>query len=97
MHHWKAEFRRAECAGHGRVGVALHQHQIGPFLQQNWFEPGQNARRLFAMLGRTDAEGVTRRRQAQLLEEDGVNFVGIVLARMHQNMLEPLFQQRNEW
>ena len=94
MAEWDAELRRDQRRGHGRVDVTGDQDQVRPDLVEHRLEALDDPRRLLGVGARAHAEHVLWGADAQFLEKDARHDVVVVLARMHEHVIEPIGTSR---
>ena len=84
----QVQLRRGERRCQRRVGVAVGQHEVRPALEHRGLERLQHARRLAAVAARADAEIEVGLRDAELGEEDVGHRRVVVLAGVHDEVLD---------
>ena len=84
----QVQLRRREGRGERRVGVAVGQHEVRLALEHRRLERLQHARGLAAVAAGTDAEVEVGLRDAEFREEDVGHRRVVVLARVHDEVLD---------
>ena len=84
----QVQLHRGEGAGQRRVGVAVDQHPVGALLVEHGVERGEHGAGLHAVAARADAEVDVRVRDAQVGEEDVGHARVVVLAGVHDDVLD---------
>ena len=82
------ELARDERCGQRRVDIAGDEHDVRRQLDEHRLEALHHARGLNGVSARTNVERVIRSADSELLEEDPGHRVVVVLAGMHEHVLE---------
>ena len=83
---------RRERPGERAVGVAVDEHEIGRQLGEHRLEGREDASRLRRVRATAGAQLALGRRHGKLLEEDPRKLVVVVLAGVHDRLLEAIAQ-----
>src|SRR5215469_12857266 len=94
VRHRNVQLDRCQCAGEGRIGIAVNTHAIRPVGHQDILDFFQHSRRLRSLASRSHAQAVIRTWQWKLLEENVSHPEVIVLSGIQQQMLY-LFRVRS--
>jgi len=88
VRHRNVQFGRSQRTGQGGVGVAIDQHGVGFFGQQDFFNLFEHAARHGPMPAAMNVQKVVGLVHAQLVKED-IGHVGVkVLAGVHKHFLQ---------
>ena len=81
----KIQLCRSQGPSKGRVGIAIHQHPIRPFLKQDFLDPDELLSRHRAMRLPTNSELIIGSRNTHLIEKYLRHIGIVVLTRMDQH------------
>ena len=81
------QLSRCQSARERRVRVAVDQHGVGLLLDDGRLDPRQHLAGLLAVRPRARLEPVGRRRQLELVEEDGRELGVVVLPRVQHDLV----------
>ena len=95
VRHGNPELRRSECGGERRVDVAGNEHERRLLAHEDLLEALERAGSLRAVRARADAEQVSGRRNAQLVEQHVGHLAVVVLPRVDADV-PPLGKPRAE-
>ena len=89
MCHPKVHFRCRDRRRQGRVHIAVHEHQVGPFARQHRFHRRHHRCGLCGVGARSDGEVVLGSRDLEIHEKRVGHGHVVVLARVHDDVFEP--------
>ena len=84
----QAELGGGQGAGQGRGGVAVDEHHVRGLGREERLEALEHQRQLGHRGAGADLEGVVRPRHAQLVEEEVGQLGVVVLAAVHQHLVD---------